>query len=111
MDGRDGAVALNVRQMLSPPRAARPPFGTNCPSPAVGDAARASKCAREGTDPATDGSASLLIGSPYSSVSTKDHLRERLVIAEARVAAAASSKARAQHMAAHLRDILSPQKM
>ena len=118
MDGRDGAVALNVRQMLSPRRE-----GSTPDSPEVAalieasDVRRTPRIQQLGANPVdaelTNGVTSLGGGagepSCLDSTASKEHLRERLVIAEARVAAAASSKARAQHMAAHLRDMLSPQ--
>ena len=116
MDGRDGAVALNVRQMLSPRRE-----GSTRDSPEVtalieaSDVRRTPRMQQLGANPVdaelTNGVTSLVGGGEPLCLDTasKEHLRERLVIAEARVAAAASSKARAQHMAAHLRDMLSPQ--
>lgn len=112
MDGRAGAVALNVRQMLSPPREACVP---KSPAPvATNQADNASAKLATVTDTRnsspTPGFAWPDGESPcVDLISSKEHLREQLVIAEARVAAAASANTRAAHMAAHLRDMLSPQ--
>jgi hypothetical protein len=116
MDGRAGAVALNVRQMLTPPRGSCVP---ESPAPDAEDehgggratlkrTPRSSAIAIDSARGAA-GSAGLEDELQRACPTSKEELRERLVIAEARVAAAASSKARAQHMAAHLRDMLSPQ--
>eukprot|EP01043_Picozoa_sp_COSAG02_P006581 COSAG02_NODE_188_length_30307_cov_341.858746_20_plen_122_part_00 len=100
MDGRAGAVALNVRHMLSPPRG-------SSPAPVVED--ESDGCHVTLTSTPRPNAISIDSTRGTSSAASKEQLRERLVMAEARVAAAASSTARAQHMAAHLRDMLSPQ--
>lgn len=116
MDGRADAVALNVRHMLSPPRRPRVPESTARDVEAEADGGHATRkgMPRSSTisiDTAVraTGFAGLEDQLPRAGLTSKEQLRERLVVAEARVAAAASSKAQAQHMAAHLRDMLSPQ--
>jgi hypothetical protein len=112
MDGRAGAVALNVRHILhvSPLRGSSP-----APVPEDGWHATLISTPRSDaisidSDSARGTSSAALDEVPSRAcVASKEQLRERLVMAEARVAAAASSTARAQHMAAHLRDMLSPQ--
>lgn len=113
MDGRAGAVALNVRQMLSPPRESCAPktqVVTKQADESNAKTVRDTPSSSPTPLARTPGSVRSNSGSSCGElISSKEHLRERLVIAEARVAAAASSNTRAAHMAAHLRDMLSPQ--
>jgi hypothetical protein len=132
MDARAAALALSVRQMLSPRRSPRaavrptPPAvgaGSGVVPAAVvseqqsdaattparvargGDANSPASGADEGSAASTTAAASR---SSSLDLTTKEHLRQHLAIAEARAASAASATARAQQMAANLRSMLSP---
>ena len=113
MDGRAGKVALNVRQMLSPPHVSERSDPSERSTAGVlngSNATQASHVNSTRRDTNLAGADGVHVRSQQSYLETKDRLRERLVAAEARVAAVASSKARAQHMAVHLRELLSPQR-